>query len=83
MSNEKKQQDMTGNWERLNVQLQPAQYKLLNVIKSAEHISLGEVSRIMFDIAISVLKDDYPEARNRAAALTHVSAETLRKYTPK
>lgn len=80
MSNKKKEQDNTKDWERLNVQLAPAQYELLNQIKIVERISLGEVSRIMFEIATYVLLDDYPKAKDRALAISHLSPETIMKY---
>ena len=65
MNNERKKQD-ARDWARLNVQITPAQYALLNTIKKDKDISLGEVSRIMFDIATCVLLDDYQKAKSIA-----------------
>lgn len=79
MPNNKKEPN-AGRWERMNVQVEPAQYDLLNKIKVTERLSLGEVSRIMFDIAICVLLDDTQQAKNRAQALNHLSPEDLREY---
>jgi len=58
----------------------PAQYDLLNQIKQTYRISLGEVSRKMFDIAICVLLYDFENTRNRAEAFNHVSPETIQEY---